>query len=300
MATDLFLVPNMSGDERISVVRRHLSTSSTFEAIEVDAYVVSTQRYLVVLDTLLCPEDAAALLELVHDQRAGRPLLVANSHADWDHAWGNSFFSGQHFAPILAHEQALLRLRSPEAARELKDFQARSPLFSNVTLTPPTITFAQHLSIHGGDLTIELLHAPGHQPDHSVAWLPELRLLLAFDAVEFPLPLLNEPEGVPLMFETLDRLLRLQPQRVLCSHGKTTSVNVIGENLFYLRTIEHRCRTFLQRHPHISDEHLVDAAQLIGFPFDEVIAGLPEPIDRAFYSQAHNDNIRYMLQWLKP
>ena len=292
-----FAVPEMSPDSRVLVFRRVFDAAGEYEGMEVDAYVIVTDRYLIVLDTLLCPEDMATLMQMVQSEQAGRQLLVVNSHADWDHAWGNSYFTGEHFAPIISHEHGVTRLRSDEARTELADFQKRYPLFQQVVLTPATLTFTQHFTIHGGDLTIHLLSAPGHHSDHIAAWLPELRLLLAFDAVESPLPIIEQAQATPAMFATLRHFLNLHPQHVLCSHGKTTGIETVRRNLAYLEEIERRGRLLLQTHTPTPTE-LEHAATLIHYPFDEVLADNKEPVDRTFYSWAHASNVRYILQWL--
>ena len=293
----IFFVPEMSTDARIRVFRRNLNLPGEFEEMEVDAYVVVSERYVVLLDTILCPEDMAVLIQHVQHELSGRQVLVVNSHADWDHCWGNCYFTGEHAAPIIAQDYCRVRLQSDEAHTGLVDYQQRFPVFHNVVLVPPTLTFNDSFTIHGGDLTIELIPAPGHHPDHIAAWIPELRLLLAFDAVEKPLPFMEDAASVPPMFATLERFLALKPEIVLCSHGKSTSPALVKDNLAYLHEIERRSRSFLrtQRPTNAELEH---AATLIGFPFDEVIANNAGPIDATFYSWAHDANVRNIVQWL--
>ena len=293
----VFFVPAMSADNQVRVFRRTLDATEKFEGLDVDAYIVITDSYLVVCDTMLCPEDVATMMQLVQHEIADRIVLIVNSHADWDHAWGNAYFRGKHIAPIIAHEHGLVRMQSQEARQELSEFQQRHPAFRNVELVPPTITFKHGLTIHDSDLTIELFSTPGHHRDHIAAWLPELSVLLAFDAVEKPLPCIENAAAVPSMFATLEHLLALQPRRVLCSHGKTTSSEIIKENLAYLREIERRSHTALLTH-RPTEQELEHADECIQYPFDEVIAGSSDEIDRTFYSRAHNTNVRYMLEWL--
>jgi len=293
----VFFVPEMSTDPRVRVFRRTLDVMEDFSGMEVDAYIIITNRYLVVCDTMLCPEDAAAMMQMVQTESGGREVLVVNSHADWDHIWGNGYFTGEHAASIIAHQHSLIRGRSNEARKELLDFQQRYPIFRSVVLVPATITFQHGLTIHGEDLAIELIPAPGHHLDHVAAWIPQLRLLLAFDAVEMPLPIIEDAAAVPLMFSTLERLIALQPKRVLCSHGKTTNPELVKENLAYLHTIERRCRAFLAAHQPTEAE-MEHAAELIGYPFDEVIAGITATIDRKFYAWAHDDNVRCIMKFL--
>ncbi|HLZ57451.1 MAG TPA: MBL fold metallo-hydrolase [Ktedonosporobacter sp.] len=290
----VFEVPEISGDERVRVFRRTLAATDTFDGVEADAYVVITDRYVIVCDTLFCPEDMAVVMDEVRHELTGRQLLVINSHADWDHAWGNNYFSA--FTPIIGHDFTRIRLLSEEAQGQLQDYQRRSPLFQNVVLTPPTITFSRALTLYGGDLTLKLLKAPGHTSDHIAIWLPESRLVLAFDAAEYPLPLLESARSVQMMLSTLQRFLLLQPERILCSHGKTTSITTVQANLDYLREIERRCRTFLADH-HPSSTDLEQAALLINYPFDEVVGDIHEPIDREFYAAAHEENVRYIMGW---
>lgn len=292
-----FQVPDASGDERVRVFRRVFDIQGAFEGLEVDAYVVITRRYLIMLDTMLFPEDAAAMMQQVGDACAGRTLLCVNSHADWDHTWGNAYFRGEHAAPVIAHDYCRVRMQSDEAMQELAEFRRLEPLFQRVELVPPTITFSQSMTIDGGDLTIELLAAPGHHVDQIVAWIPELRLLLAFDAVEHPLPSIDGPAGVPLMFETLERLIALEPGRVLCSHGKTTDPQIVRQNLAYLREIERRGRAYLREH-RPTEQEMAHSSQLIAYPFDEAIAGTEGMFNRTYYSQAHEENIAAVLGWL--
>ena len=295
-ADRIFFVPEMSNDERVRVFRRLFSMQGG-EVMQVDAYAIITNRYVIVCDTLLCPEDMIAMMDTLQNEVKERQLLIVNSHADWDHVWGNSYFTGEHAAPILAQAHGFNRLRSEEALIELKHFQQDSLVFHNVVLTPATITFDHTFTVHGGDLTLELFPAPGHHTDHIAVWIPEIRLLLAFDAVEKPIPCLNDAAGVQPMFTTLESFLLLQPQQVFCSHGKTTSVDMVKQNLAYLRDIEQHCRTFLKTHrPTNADlEHI---AVRINYPFDEVIADSTEGFDREFYTDAHNTNVRSVMQWL--
>lgn len=296
-AEGVFPAADLSDDARVRVFRRVFNAVGEFEGMEVDAYVVITDRHVVFLDTLLCPADMEQVMLAVQEQLVGRSMLVINSHADWDHCWGNAYFTGIRAAPIIASDQCLERLLSLEARTDLESFQQQYPLFEDVKLITPTITFSDRLVLQGGDLSIELLAAPGHQRDQIVAWIPELRLLLAFDAVEWPLPLVHDAESVPKMFDTLERLIALQPARVLCSHGKTTSPQQIENNLAYLREVEQRCQQALQS-GQPTQEEMEHAAQWIGYPFEKVIAGLSGKIDTTFYGEAHETNVRAVLEWL--
>jgi glyoxylase-like metal-dependent hydrolase (beta-lactamase superfamily II) len=312
-ALDVNFVPEMSQDSRVRVYRgNRIRTNRTsnlpgpevFDGMEVDSYVLVTERFVLLCDTMICPEDMAIVMAFLPDDLAKRSLMVINSHADWDHAWGNAYFTGDRTVPIIGHVDCRTRMQSEKDRTLLTSFQHKHPKhFQAVELVPPTVTFQDKWTLYGGDLTIELFSAPGHCRDHIAAWIPELSLLLAFDAVETPLPLIKNVAGVQSMFTTLERFQRLQPQRVLCSHGATTSASIIETNLNYFREIERRCRTVLKHHLPTAVE-LEQAATLIEYSLDDVIAGvvrlmdIPDYSGDDFYSRAHNDNVRYIMQWL--
>jgi glyoxylase-like metal-dependent hydrolase (beta-lactamase superfamily II) len=291
----------MSNDARIRVYRRVFAPQEDGLAkMEVDSYVIITKRYVVILDTLLRPEDMQAIMDDIQDEIHSRTLLIVNSHADWDHCWGNSYFTGNKDTPIIAHNYCATRMQSDEAKAGLQEYQNKySSYFQNVVLISPTITFSDTLTLRGGDLTIELFSAPGHHADHIAAWIPEIRLLLAFDASEKPLPLIGDVDGIPLMYNTLENFIALQPQRVLCAHGKTTDITIVVQNLHYLRETEKRSRTLLATHSPTEDE-LRHATKLIKYSFDDVV-GVPNDLteaDREFYTWAHETNVAYMLKWI--
>ena len=80
------LVLNAGWDARILVCRC---------APTVDAFIVVTARYVVLIDTLINPATARTMLALARPHlTTGRTLLVVNTHADWDHCWGNQLFVG--------------------------------------------------------------------------------------------------------------------------------------------------------------------------------------------------------------
>ena len=81
----LILVPNGGWDARILVVRC---------GPLVDVFIIVTERYVVLVDTLINVRTAAELLRIAEPYLAGRQLLAIDTHSHWDHAWGNQFYVG--------------------------------------------------------------------------------------------------------------------------------------------------------------------------------------------------------------
>lgn len=267
--------PNEGWDPRLRVFRA---------GDEVDTFALVTQRYVVLVDTMATPQLAAGILDAVRPDLAGRRLLVVNTHADYDHCWGNAVFAapdGAHPAPIIAHELARARLRSEEARDELAERQRRSARFAGVGLVEPTIAFAAGLRLYGGDLTLELLPAPGHTEDHVAVWVSELRLLLAGDAAEAPFPYVSRPETLPMLRATLRRLRALDPALVLPCHGGTTDPALLDRNGAFFDALERRVRDARDDGRVPADwrerEELPD---LLGLPLAEVLrlAGAPPSV----------------------
>jgi glyoxylase-like metal-dependent hydrolase (beta-lactamase superfamily II) len=293
---DVRLVPNAGWDARLLVCRC---------GPLVDAFVVVTARYVVIVDTLLNPGTARALLAIARKQlRDGRTLLVVNTHADWDHCWGNQLFAGPDAkapAPIVATRQCAERFRSPEALPFLADMQGREPgRFDDVRYAPPTILFDERLTIDGGDLTLDLFATPGHTPDHLSLYIPEIATLLAGDAAEWPFPFARAAATLPAMRASLAHLAALDPAVALYCHAPERSgPALLRANIAYFDQLEARCREALARGLPPRPAEGEDVAALIGYQVAEALpTGTGMGVVPAFAIRGHELQIRMMLEYL--
>ncbi|HEY7348741.1 MAG TPA: MBL fold metallo-hydrolase [Ktedonobacterales bacterium] len=293
----LIEVPNSGWDSRLRLFRA---------GDEVDTSVLVTDRYVVVIDTMAAPELAAAIIEMIHPSLAGRQLLVINTHADYDHCWGNALFAapgGAYPAPIIAHEQARKRLHSEEARQYLAQRQQKASRFANVRLVAPTITFTDSLLIDGGDLTLELIPTPGHTEDHLSVWIPELRLLLAGDAAEQPFPYIEAAETLPILRRSLKRLAALNAATVIPCHGDTTDPALITSNSAYFDEVERHARAALASGLVPTDwRERADIAEIISLPFEQALKNLgadPAYSKDDMYRTFHRAAVRATLAHLQ-
>ncbi|HEU4321566.1 MAG TPA: MBL fold metallo-hydrolase, partial [Roseiflexaceae bacterium] len=234
-------VTNGGWDPRVLICR---------SAPTVDAFVVITDRYVVLIDTLVNGATAEGMLKIAQPHLEGRQLLVVCTHAHWDHAWGNHLFAGPeaaHPAPIFGTQHCAELMRSDAYRQKLEEMREREPKrFKDVVITPPTITFEERLRIEGGDLTLELLRTPGHTADHLAVFIPEIRMLLAGDAVELPFPFPEKAETLPQLRATLAALYALAPRQALYCHApESVGPELIRRNIDYFDTLERRCRAAL-------------------------------------------------------
>ncbi len=247
--------------------------------VPVDSFAVLTRRFAVIVDTLISQEAMLAVLADLEPDLGSRGLLVVNTHGDWDHVWGNGLFAGPDAArpaPIIGHEGAETRMREAEASGILEEKRAEDPAYRTAGWFPPTLSIAGPGRIEGGDLSLSLLPAPGHTPDHLAIWIPQVRLLLAGDAAEWPFPEAGDDPSV--LRATLRRMRDLGPRTVLYCHapGRTTP-DLIDENLVYFERLEEEARSGR------------DWAAAEAIPPD-----LDGALDRSLYESFHQHNVAAM------
>jgi glyoxylase-like metal-dependent hydrolase (beta-lactamase superfamily II) len=274
-------------DKRLSVIRL---------GDVVDAAFVRTERFNVLIDTLDTPEACESALKALEQAETSAPLIVINSHMDWDHFWGNGALAPQ--TMIIAHEAALDRFKTPEVKGRLDYKRASSTRFQGVKLVPPTVTFSHNAKLHGGDLTLQLLHTPGHTPDHVSIWIPELRVCLAGDAVEDPIPEVSSgnPNDLQSLISSLRRIQNLGAKHVILAHGQTSSPSIVGKNLRYFERIIGIAQSLST-----SGITASAAAQSEGKRLIDLVR-LPQRLtdrDRAFYQKFHETNLGAAMRYAR-
>ncbi|MDR6102998.1 glyoxylase-like metal-dependent hydrolase (beta-lactamase superfamily II) [Agrobacterium larrymoorei] len=279
MTSDVSLASYPGLDDRIVVIRA---------GDEVDAVFVGTERFNVLVDTLGTPSLCRRALDLLADRMRDRPLIVVNSHMDWDHFWGNSAVRG---VPIVAHQSAIERLRDPATLQTLEQKRKTEHRFNEVELVSPTLTFSGgSMTLHGGDLSLHLLHTPGHTPDHLAVWIPELETCLAVDAVEHPIPEVwsSAPEDLRSLRSSLNLIRSLKPKQLVLAHGQTSDPAVLDRNIAYFETIQKAVSLLPVSSLPSEGLHEYDGMRL------EEFVDLPSDISseaQEFYRRCHRSNL---------
>lgn len=199
------------------------------EDFTVRAVLVTHGRRAVVFDTLAHPAHMTPVAGLVE----GRGVEVVYSHADWDHCWGTAGLGP--VEAVVAQGDAALRFKD-DVPRELAEKRRSDPAYEDVILVPPDVTFQRRLDLFLDGVLLELHALPGHTPDSLVAFVPQWGLLLAGDAVEEPLPVVNDPA---LLDPWIDGLTTWagdpRVTTVVPSHGRTGGREIIAESGAYLQ-----------------------------------------------------------------
>ena len=197
--------------------------------MSVCAAVILGETVSAVVDTLIRPADMAPVRDLL--DRHGRPVLVVNTHADWDHSWGNAAFPD---TPIFAHRLCRAAMLT-EGQRRLVEKQKEEPeRYRDVTIVPPTITFSEFMDIDLGGLTLSIHHLPGHTADEAVVHLPEAGFLFAGDAAEWPIPTTETGPLGPWADALHMWAARDDVRTVVPSHGPVGDAQLLRDNAAYL------------------------------------------------------------------
>ncbi|MGH3792042.1 MAG: MBL fold metallo-hydrolase, partial [Pseudonocardiaceae bacterium] len=110
--------------------------------------------------------------------------------------------------------------------------------WGELTLTLPTLTFAERLTLYLGDRPVELHYVgPAHTTNDVVAWLPDARVLFAGDVVLpgcTPFALMGSIRG---SLATLDRLRGFGAETVVGGHGELSGPEAFDQTESYLRWV---------------------------------------------------------------
>ena len=203
--------------------------------VKVTAGAIFTSQGVVVIDTLLFPQETIELLDLVRRRSKNGVLYVINTHSHSDHVYGTYLLDG---AEVIGHELCRQTLQK-HGEKDLDEAKDRIPELAEVQLRLPSITFSEELTLRLGDKTLRLMHTPGTTPDSIVVYVREDKVLFAGDTV-MPVPYIVDGDRLELM-ESLRAIEKLGLDNIVQGHGGVLLRGEIKETLkssiAYLDTI---------------------------------------------------------------
>lgn len=116
-------------------------------------------------------------------------MAVINTHAHYDHTFGNQVFAKQSGVPIYGHHRVAAHFQEFEAPR-LKRHQEDPAReldreWDTVVLTPPTVPVAHRISITPAGRPMDLIPLPpGHTDTDLAVFIPDARVWILGDIVE--------------------------------------------------------------------------------------------------------------------
>lgn len=191
---------------------------------------------VVAFDT--CATEARTRAFLGHvGQVTSAPLrVVVNTHHHGDHTHGNYL---TYPATIVGHD----RCRDNMIAHGISDYTGvfgdPTPVWGELELAPPMLTFGDRMTVHAGDIEAELRYIgnPAHTDNDVIGWLPEQKVLFAGDLVfngGTPFVLMGSVTGALAAIETLRSL---DADTIVPGHGPVCDPSVLDSIAAYYRFV---------------------------------------------------------------
>jgi glyoxylase-like metal-dependent hydrolase (beta-lactamase superfamily II) len=217
-----------------------------YAALDLNVGVVLGEGEVLVIDTRSWRAEAEELLGELRALTSLPCRQVVNTHAHFDHCFGNAAFRPTAF---WGHERCAedLRLHGERQRRNVMEWfpQAAEDLAS-LELVPPDRLVAERAAIDVGGRPVELLHlGRGHTDNDLVAVVPDAGVTFAGDLVE---------EGAPPSFgdawplewpATLDRLLDVATPVLVPGHGDVAGPELVRAQAAEQRAVAELCRRVL-------------------------------------------------------
>jgi cyclase len=218
-----------------------------------NAGIVTDGEASLLIDTLF---DLKLTRDMLDTMRKSIPAaahidMVVNTHANGDHCWGNELVAdAQIVASARTAEEmttaispamvAMLLKRAPELG-QLGEFLSHafgSFDFDNITLTPPTKTFEDELTLKVGDKEVHLIEVgPAHTLGDTLVHIPTDRVVFTADILFIG--------GHPIIWagptsnwlRACDRILEMDVDTIVPGHGPITDKKGVAEVKGYLEYI---------------------------------------------------------------
>jgi cyclase len=203
--------------------------------------VLVGDRCVLLIDTAATVARASALRAAVAHLTELPVRTLVNTHHHGDHTYGNCVFPE---ATIIAHD--LARDEILATGLQLKLIWPGVE-WGEIEIVTPDVTFTDRLTVHAGDLEVQLIHVgPAHTTNDVVAWIPARGVLFAGDIVfngATPFCLMGSIAG---SLEAIDTLRGLGAATVVSGHGGVAGPEVFDTCAAYLRWIQRTARDGLR------------------------------------------------------
>ena len=301
----------MSGGEKLGLVRLSERAYGYLQKDEglgwSNAGLVCGRSGSTLIDTLFDLRLTQAMLDQIAEKTKAPITRVVNTHHNGDHCWGNQLVAN---AEIIAHRNfpGEMMKMSPELTQAMKSMPAETPGmaglqeamrpfdFSGITLTPPTLLFDNRLTLYVGDCEVELLYVgPAHTSTDVIAFIPEERILYAGDIIFRLCTPLGWEGTFQKWIEALDRIVALNPEKIVPGHGPLCGVEGAVEMRKYLEYVRREAKACHDRGMSAADTaRVIDPGPYAGWTEPERIAFNVSRAYREFDGEPFDAPINFM------
>ncbi|NDZ79374.1 MBL fold metallo-hydrolase [Streptomyces sp. SID10853] len=194
-----------------------------------NAGVITAGGESALVDTAATERRARALRAAALSLESAPPRIVVNTHSHGDHTFGNCVFPE---AVVVGHSGTRTEIK--QAGLHLTGLWP-DVCWGDITVTPPTLTYEDRLTLHVGPVRVELMSAgAAHTINDTVVWLPDQRVLFTGDVVMsgvtpfFPMGSLSGCVAAVRTLRSLD------PAVVVSGHGPVAGPEILNETEKYL------------------------------------------------------------------
>ena len=262
--------------------------------MDVNCILVRGDRLALLVDTGSTREEGMELRRGVEVELGCRELAVVNTHAHYDHCFGNSAFSE---STIYASEGCLTTLQRSGASQQreaAESFREEDPEFAAqlgaAPIVLPNRPVGQEARLDLGGIEAHLrVMARGHTDHDLVVVLPDLGAVLAGDLVEESGPPALE-DSYPLSWpRVLGRLLGLAPNLVVPGHGRVVGPEFVARQQEQLAQLASWCLGELGMGPRVPQPPMPFPPAALGTALDRAKIELSIGQSSAAADQAPED-----------
>lgn len=204
---------------------------------------------VLVIDSLRVPSFARDLIQDVRHVTSKPVQYVIDTHAHWDHAWGNEEFPE---AVIIGHENCYREMVDVEWNKEWRDkvVAANDPWSEEarlVNITPPNLTFETSMRLYFGGREIILRYfGKAHTSGDIFIHLPADKIVFTGDVAQdggVPYFADSYPDEWP---DTADRLVELPVERFVSGHGPVGNHEALAGARDFIHTLVDHLKTAIR------------------------------------------------------
>lgn len=181
---------------------------------------------VVAFDTCATEQRTRAFLDHVRAITPAPLRVLVNTHHHGDHTHGNYL---THPATIIGHDRCRSAMLESGIVHRDGVFGDPPPVWGDLELAPPMVTFADHMHVYAGDIQSELSYigTPAHTDNDIVGWLPDHRVLFAGDLVfngGTPFVLMGSVSGA---LEAIESLRAFGAETIVPGHGPVCDPSIL-------------------------------------------------------------------------
>ena len=197
------------------------------------------------IDPGVFPDEIKSIRSFVNEKNSHLDWILL-THCHWDHILGPEFFPGVKTITQAAYADNFNDRRKARISQQVTEWEEQEKINreKDFVIPVPAQTFDQNLSLKVGNLSLELIHAPGHAAEQMVIYQAESRILWAADMLsDIDIPYISH--NLAAYENTLEKLSKLEFEILIPGHGQLTMdiTEIRGRILAeknYLAELHHR------------------------------------------------------------